>query len=45
MAFIIVRVIHILCMAFWLSSYIKELTSPLVFTGDQNKDKKQIVKR
>ncbi|WP_420591574.1 hypothetical protein [Bacterioplanoides sp.] len=45
MAFIIVRAIHILCMAFWLSSYIKELTNTLVFTGDQNKDRKQIVKR
>lgn len=45
MTFIIVRVIHILCMAFWLSSYVKELSNPLILEGDPHKDKKLITER
>ena len=38
MLYISVRLIHLLSMAFWLSSYVKELGSPLVFEGDKEKD-------
>lgn len=38
MLYIAVRLIHLLSMAFWLSSYVKELGSPLVFEGDKEKD-------
>lgn len=41
MTFLIIRLLHLLFMAVWLAAIVKEVSSPLVFTGDQQVDKKQ----
>ena len=45
MLYLSVRMIHILCMAFWLSSAVKEIASPIVFEGKSEKDKNRISER
>lgn len=45
MTFLVARLFHLLFMAFWLASIVKEVSNPLGFVGDKNYDKKLYLHR
>lgn len=45
MSYLLVRLVHLLCMAFWLSSIVKDLCDPFIFEGNEENDRKLHVAR